>query len=225
MKRWLLISLVAFSAVDSLGAFSLNKGVVSLGRQHQEIESLLEKLSPKIENGTIIMPTNEEQKSVTTKILSISKRSKRARQKVIDSLLEVFARQSIASDVRIYIAYLLSEIKAVEALDILVQHLDTTGSFSSLSLNANPMVAAVVRYGDVAVPHLEKGLFNGTSKVREQACVALGLIGGEQSEKAIRRALNEQGDTNVRDCAAGALRQIESIRRQIEGRRMRRARR
>ena len=214
MKRWLLISLVVFSAVGSRGAFSLTKRLVSPASQRQEITILLEKLSPKIKNGTIIMPANEEQKRITTKILSISRQSKQARQVVIDSLVEVFDRQSVISDIRIYIAYLLSEIKAVEALDTLVQHLDTTGSFSSLSLTINPMVDAIVRYGDVAVPHLEKGLANGTIKVREQACAALGFIGGEKAENVLRRALNGQADRDVRECVAGALIQIESNRRQ-----------
>jgi HEAT repeat protein len=101
-----------------------------------------------------------------------------------------------------------------EALDTLVRHLDTIGSFSSLSLTVNPMVDAIVRYGEVAVPHLETGLSNDTIRIREQACVALGVIGGEKVENVLMRALNGQTDRGVRDCVAGALRQIEINRRQ-----------
>jgi len=180
----------------------------------QEVTRLLERLNTRVEGDTIILPTDEERKNVTKNILSIARQSSQSRQIVIESLMEAFKHEHASSDTRIYIAYLFSEIRAVEALDLIAQYLDIKGSFSSLSLSIMPMVDAIVRYGELAVPYLEKALSNGNILIREQACVALGFIGGDDAERVLQRTLIEQPDSAVIEYALGALREIEIAKRQ-----------
>jgi HEAT repeat protein len=107
----------------------------------------------------------------------------------------------------------LSELRAVEALDLIVGHLDHKGLFSSFSLNMRPMVDAVVGFGEAAVPYLEKALSGDRILVRKEACVALANIGGARAQKVLEKALQNESDEAVIKSIRGGLSEI-AIRRQ-----------
>ena len=106
--------------------------------------------------------------------------------------------QSDPSDTRFYIAHLLSQLKAVETLDLIVRELDQKGLLPSmLSLNTAPMVDAIVGFGEAAVPYLEKALAVERLSLKQKACIALGEIGGAKAKRCLERALQRESDQDV----------------------------
>ena len=178
----------------------------------QEVADEMEKLRPVVQGGvqgeTIVFPTEETRIAVFDRVLSIAKKSKTSRRMTIAFLRRMLDVESGDSDIRIYAAYLLSELKAVETLDVLVNHLDLRGSLSSLSLTIRPMVNFVVKFGEVAIPYLETGLNDERIVIREEASTALGLIGGERARGMLQNALNKESDKNVLVRIKGALTEI-----------------
>ena len=170
-----------------------------------DIPQLIGQLNPKIVDGVIKGPRGEVQTQVKQKLLILAQESPELRDKVIHALIDVLEDLSRHKKFTGYSAVwfcasdLLGELAAVEALDILVRHLDYNPGHTTLSLSMWPTVRAVIKIGEPAIPKLEEALFKAESSFtyRSNAAKALGMIGGNRAKEILERASSTETNEYV----------------------------
>lgn len=96
-------------------------------------------------------------------------------------------------------AVILGRLKAVEALDLLIDKLDQSDGLFSSSMSHQPAIAGVEAMGPIAIAKLSFALEHHERKaVRLAAAVCLFDIGGDAGMKALRSGLNSQSEPCVR---------------------------
>lgn len=185
----------------------------------QRTDDLISKLHASTPEDVVIHSPAKIQEKVSLNLLSIARRSRSSRQCIIEGLLRVFRNEALVSDTRIRMAYLLSKLGAVEAIDILVNEIDLRGTVSSLSLNSRPMVDVLANFGEAALPYLVRALRDERIIVRQDASIALGYIGGDNARKALQEALRGEPNEAVVEYIRGALSEIDLQRKQVQVRR------
>jgi hypothetical protein len=97
-----------------------------------------------------------------------------------------------------YGSELLGELKAVEALDLLISHMGFTfGSFSS-SMRHQPVLYGVICMGGVAIPKLAAVLQENPDRdMRMYAVFCLSRIGGQSAMTVLRGAFPSESDKCV----------------------------
>lgn len=94
---------------------------------------------------------------------------------------------------------LLGELKAVEALDLLLSHLTTSNGEWSSTMSQKPALNGVIGMGPIAITKLE--LFmrqNPDRNVRQDTVLCIYFIGGQPALRALRLALYRESDQCVR---------------------------
>jgi hypothetical protein len=98
---------------------------------------------------------------------------------------------------------LLGELRAVEALDLLISHLDLTNGFHSSSMAFQPAILGVRQMGQAAIPKLALALQqHAKPSIRLAAAYCLTDIGGVAAMNALTRA--QEGESN--SCVANLIR-------------------
>ena len=138
-------------------------------------------------------------------LLSQSQTSSGCRKEIVDTLIQTMDKPQLnfLIDRPSFFLWsngsaLLGELKAVDALDLLIDHLDLhDGSFSA-SMSHQPAVIGVKTMGNLAVPKLGIALQRNTNpKVRMAAALCLTEIGGPDSLKFLKRSLDSEVDPCV----------------------------
>ena len=98
-------------------------------------------------------------------------------------------------------ASLLADLKATEALDLLIANIDFTDGWSaSISESHFPALAAILRIGQPAIPKLQVVLSNAPeSHKRKFAAFCIAYIGGGQAKTALKNAMSTETDPCVKD--------------------------
>jgi hypothetical protein len=93
-------------------------------------------------------------------------------------------------------ASLLADLKATEALDLLIANIDFTDGWSAIIKESHtPALIAIVRIGQPALPKLQITLTNDPVPYRRQfAAFAIASIGGGQARTALKSALPTETD-------------------------------
>jgi HEAT repeat protein len=99
----------------------------------------------------------------------------------------------------------LSELRATEAIGELVRQLNYNDGAAGLSLARWPVVRALIKIGDAAVPEFSRALNEGTQSIRGFAALALGEIRGPEARRTLERALGTERDESVRASIRRAL--------------------
>jgi HEAT repeat protein len=95
-------------------------------------------------------------------------------------------------------AAILGELRAAEAIDVLVKYLDFTDGIVGFPLANRPAVNALVRIGEPAVPKLISTLLEGEgTRIRINAAEALGFIGDRHAREGLGRAVVSEQDKSV----------------------------
>jgi HEAT repeat protein len=92
---------------------------------------------------------------------------------------------------------LLGQVKAVEALDVLIACINCNDGMHGLSAYRFPAFRALIMIGPEAVPKLVKALSDSAASTRGRAASALGEIGGADAKKALEQALISERDEDV----------------------------
>ena len=93
----------------------------------------------------------------------------------------------------------MPQCSAVEALDLLIEHLDANDGFFSASMVHQPAVLGVKAMGVVAVPKLASALRQHPNRnIRLAAALCLADIGGPEATDALKQALSSESDQCVR---------------------------
>jgi hypothetical protein len=98
-------------------------------------------------------------------------------------------------------ASLLADLKATEALDLLIANIDFTDGWSTtISERHVPALVAIIRIGQPAIPKLQILLSNDSVPHRRLfAAFAIAYIGGSQARKALTSALSGETEPCVRN--------------------------
>lgn len=138
-------------------------------------------------------------------LLDDSKRSTACRKQIIDALVRAMTKPNLdfVTDQSSYFLWLhgapvLGDLKAVEALDLLIDHLDLNDGLFSASMIHQPAVLGVEAMGTIAVPKLSVALQHNVNKnIRLAAALCLMNIGGTDATNALRLALRLESDSCV----------------------------
>lgn len=97
-------------------------------------------------------------------------------------------------------ASLLGELKATEALDLLIANIDFTDGWSTkISEHYTPALVAILRIGQPGIPKLQTVLNNDSLAGRRQfAAFAIAYIGGGDAREALKSALPRETDPCVK---------------------------
>ena len=180
-------------AILALSAIVIVTTLLSPDPEKKEVENQAARLlitkSEKIWRG----PSAQTQQEVKEILLAIARRSPSARSKVIAVLMESFEsgienREFSACNAA---AFMLGELRAEEATDLLIRNITYNDGDLSLSLSTFPAAYALKQIGSPAVPKLIEALDDQTSQRslddgrRANFVIVLGEIGGPVAEKAL----------------------------------------
>jgi HEAT repeat protein len=134
-----------------------------------------------------------------------SKESPGCRNEIIEALTNAMTKPNLnfVTDQFTYRLWLhgsmlLGDLKAVEAIDLLIDHLDLNDGFFSSSMVHQPAILGVTGMGVVAVPKLGIALQQSANRnVRLAAAFCLADIGGQEAMGALKQALGSESDTCV----------------------------
>jgi HEAT repeat protein len=148
----------------------------------------------------------DEAGKASTVILQLAERSSECRSEIVKSLMHAMNQPDLdfIEDRRSYHlwsagAAILGELKAVESLDLLIDHLNQNDGQYSASMVHQPAVHGVKAMGALAVPKLGEALRqNGNRDIRLAAALCLVEIGGQDATEALKQALKWESDPCVR---------------------------
>ena len=146
-----------------------------------------------------------ERSEAKQELCSLARKSDQSRNQVIQELVKLV--QGSDPTLRLtspahydawrFAAELLGELKATEALDVLIACTDCTNGISGLSSYRRPALRALIMIGPEAIPKLTEALNDSRPTTRRYAALALGEIGGAEAKKALERALLSEQDKDV----------------------------
>jgi hypothetical protein len=149
--------------------------------------------------------TSSEQEHIKNSLLDNAKRSNVCRNRIIAVLMEAMDQPDVdlVSDRSTFYLWhygteLLGDLKAVEALDLLIKHLDLNDG-TPFPLHHHPALVGVITMGPVAIPKLKDVLRESTDRyMRRYAVFCIASIGGTSARQALEDALPSESDECVR---------------------------
>ena len=164
--------------------------------------------------------TFEDQQKTVALLKSDANRTATCRQQVVTSLLSAMNQPRLdltGGEPQFYLWHygtrLLSELKAVEALDLLIANFDLHDG-TSFPFNHHPALVGVIDMGEIALPKLQAVLKDyPDSNTRQYAVFCIALIGGESAHQILRQALKGESDPCVASCIRASLLAFNNKRR------------
>ena len=138
------------------------------------------------------------------KLIDEANGSRECRDAVVNSLMRALNDADLQNGHSAFVLWargsgILGELKAVEALDLLIDHLDLSDGLFSASMVHQPVIPAVQEMGEVAVPKLGFALKHHPRRdIRLAAALCLADIGGSEALRELNSALNSETDKCVR---------------------------
>lgn len=156
--------------------------------------------------------TDSELDEVRAVLFNNAKRSQKCRQAVITTLIKAMDQPNLdllstpgTYDTWTYAARILGELKAVEALDLLIGHLNSTDGLS-ININHFPAVGGIVTMGPIAIPKLASALKTNSDRyVRKHAIFCLASIGGPSAKQILEQVLHSESDRCNREFIMASL--------------------
>jgi hypothetical protein len=138
-------------------------------------------------------------------LLENSKRAPICRKETIATLIRAMDRPNLdfRSDRESFDLWrggveLLDDLKATEALDLLIKHLDKDNGKFSTTMSQQPALRGVINMGPVAIPKLEAVLRQSADpNMRRYAVYCITGIGGDAAINALQQALPYESDACV----------------------------
>lgn len=112
-----------------------------------------------------------------------------------------------------YGSQLLGELKATEALDLLIANLNRHDG-SGFPFNHYPAVTGVIDMGEIALPRLQTALRNNPDRFTRRLTVfCIALIGGQSAHQILARALEHETDRCLASCIQASITAFNNKRR------------
>jgi len=146
-------------------------------------------------------------------LLKIAQQSNNCRQALVGMLMERMDRPNLDFELQPANYYLwregselLGELKATEALDLLISHLDLNNGFHSASGAFQPATLGVRQMGEVAVPKLAVALRQSPKpSIRMAAADCLTAIGGVAAMNVLKEAQRGESSSCVANFIKASL--------------------
>jgi hypothetical protein len=207
-------ALIAIILGAVVGGTTHKSKSTTIKKQRDDIDSLLNKLRDveTVEAGGIARkgPSIETQQEVHDSLLSLANQTSESRYEIIEALLQVLEdpkakTEGVIAERWTAAVNVLGELKAPEAIDVLVRNLDQTGQNGiCMSLGYHPVARALARIGEPAIPRLMAVWSSSDDEtICHQAEVAIVNI-GEPAIPNMQEALY-RGDARTRGKAALVL--------------------
>lgn len=148
---------------------------------------------------------HDQVQKAKTVLVNIAHKSNDCDGEVVRALMEAMDKPNLDFERQLSSYYLwregsqlLGELKAIEALDLLIEHLDATNGFHSASMVFQPAMIGVRTMGKAAVPKLALALKqNPKPSIRMAAAYCLADIGGDAAMDALAEALEHESNRCV----------------------------
>ena len=169
---------------------------------------------------TLTSGNYDEQQKAVALLKTNAERSGVCRQQVITNLLSRMDQPNLdltGGTPQFYLWHygtrLLGDLKAVEALDLLVANFDLHDG-SGFPLDHHPALVGVIDMGEVALPKLEAVLKdNPNPGTRQYAVFCIALIGGKSAHEILNSALDRESDACTTSCIRATLASFNNKRR------------
>ena len=169
------------------------KGYIGFAQQSQEQPDNI---------GTNLQALYSEEQSErrhgSRRLKELAQESLDNRALIIADLINMLDDPRASSDTRHANIEILGDLKATEAVDVLVRHLTDLPLQTGLSEHYFPAVQALHKIGTPAIPAVSKALVdNPDPAIRRYAAQALGTIAGKSAQPKLDRALQKEKDPDV----------------------------
>lgn len=162
----------------------------------------------------------EDQQKAVARLKADAVRSTTCRKRVITSVMSAMDQPNVDLTggtpqffVWHYGTQLLGELKATEALDLLISNLDRHDG-SGFPFNHYPALGGVIQMGEIALPRLQAVLTeNQNHFTRRLTVFCVALIGGQTAHQILRQALERETDPCVATCIRASLKAFANNRR------------
>jgi|GEM_PF-5741461 len=145
-----------------------------------------------------------EDNDAASKLVALANESPGCRDEIVSELVEAMNKGLVEYNHSSFLLWakgsaILGELKAVETLDFLIDNLDFSDGLFSASMNHQPVVPAVEKMGELAVPKLAAALKNHPKRdIRLAAALCLLDIGNPEALDALKSSLTTETDECVR---------------------------
>lgn len=195
------IILTVFCSVPQMHELEPHQGSGPV--QSSDLNQLIKELYVTQIDGTKYEPGPGVQTKVKRTLVAMAQGSDGLRGEIIQGLIlaiEQSEREQLDSRFGVAgwrcAADVLGELRAAEAIDVLVRNLDYEGLVTRCSSSA-PLMKAVIKIGELSIPKLAEALSGHNEIIRYRAGQALGEIGGEQGKAALEHALRSEKNNVV----------------------------
>jgi hypothetical protein len=148
-------------------------------------------------------------------LLNTSKESPECRSQIITAVVAAMhksnldiAKDQASADLWRYGSQLLGEMKAAEALDFLISHLDLNDGEWSVTMTHQPVLGGIIQMGKIAVPKLRVVLRSEDPKLRRDAVYCLSFIGGTQALRTLQESLRTERDRCLKNFISVSIKSL-----------------
>jgi len=197
-----LFAIFALFAITQIGAASQLRRSATESTEAAQSNLTLDSKSDDIRSAVELLSSGESEQIEKARIVLLrhAKKSSAERNDVINALMERMDNPEIdfEKDIATYYVWregslLLGELRATQALDLLVSHLDLSNGFHSASMIFQPAILGICRFGSVAIPKLSVALLQSPNRnIRIAAAYCLTEIGGSAAADVLRQALGSE---------------------------------
>ncbi len=161
--------------------------------------------------------SDSELHQVREVLIGNAKRSSQCRQRVVKALMKAMDQPNLdllwgkgSFDTWTYGARLLGEMKAAEAIDLLIAHLDATDGLSP-NMNHYPAVEGLITMGQIATPKLAEFLRHSPDRIKRRFGIfCIGAIGGSEARRVLEAALLSESDDCNRQFMTASIKAFEN---------------
>jgi len=155
--------------------------------------------------------------------LRAANKSARCKQEIVSSIMKAMDRPGldIRRDQASYYLWregsrLLGELKASEALDLLISHIGMNDGEWSVSMVHQPALGGIIEMGPIAVPKLSVLLRSPDAASRHDAVYCLSLIGGPSALQALKQALPSESDKCVKRFIQASIKSLDNEEKKLQ---------
>ena len=169
---------------------------------------------------TLSLGKYQQQQAAVTELRANATRSPTCRMQVITGLMKAMDQPELdltGGTPQFFLWHygtrLLGELKAVEALDLLIANMHLHDG-SGFPFNHYPAIGGVIDMGEIALPKLESVLVKHPDRYRRRdAIFCVALIGGKSAHEVLQRAAKVETDPCAISCIQATLKEFENNKR------------
>jgi hypothetical protein len=169
---------------------------------------------------TLSLGTYDEQQKAVAFLRAEAGRSSACRKQVVTNLMSAMDQPGLdltSGTPQFFIwhygARLLGDLRAIEALDLLIANFDLHDG-SGFPLNHHPALNSVIDMGEIALPKLQTVLKEHPDRnTRRYAVFCIALTGGRSAHQILSQALKDEADPCVASCIQASLTAFNNKRR------------